>query len=178
MRSRVSPPRSLLLACLIGGLVNALLLSGAAARRGARSRLETTMETLRENRTTLSALRMERRSQLESALAEAQGRVAVAATALPPDLARLDIFRLGFELAGDTVIVTSLRRAGSDVRETPLGPVEITTQRITALAGLDACLGYIASLEAISPGVGLADVSIRPEQLECDFNVLTLSRGR
>lgn len=178
MEDRGAPPRALLLACLVVVVANALLLGGAAARRGARIALDTTVETLRGNLTTLVELRSDRQAQLETALADARRRLAAAQAALPPDLARPDIFRLGYELAEDSaVLVLSLHRAEGEVRNTLLGPVAISNVGVVAQAGLEACLAFLGSFEDLGAGVGLADVVIRPDQAECSFDVLTLSRG-
>jgi hypothetical protein len=169
----------LLLACLAVAVVNALLLGGAAARRAAQAGLALTVETLRDNLSTLARLRVERRTQLEAELADARLRLESAEAALPPQIERLDMFRLGYELAEEpAVLVLSLHRGQSSLRETPLGPIEVSSHSIIALAGLDACLSYMASFEDLGLGVGVAGVVIRPEPFECSFDVLTLSRGR
>lgn len=179
MEPRGSPPRALLLACLAAAVVNALLLGGAAARGAARAGLAATVDTLRDNLSTLASLRVERRTQLEAELADARARLEAAEAALPPQVERLDVFRLGYELADEpAVLVLSLRRDESELRDTPLGPIEVSSHRVVAAASLDACLNYIASFEAIGPGVGIAEVVIRPDPSECEFEVLTLSRGR
>ncbi len=178
MEGRDSPPRVVLLACLVVLVANALLLGGAAARRGARIALTATVETLRGNLTTLVELRSDRQAQVESALADARDRLAAAQAALPPDLARPDLFRLGYELAEDTtVLVLSLHRAEGEVRITPLGAVAISNHQVTAQAGLEACLDYMGSFEDLGAGIGLSGVVIRPDQAECSFDVLTLTRG-
>lgn len=178
MQPRGSPSRMLLLACLGVMVGNALLLGGAAARRGARIALEATADNLRENLATLAGLRNERHTQLEAALVEAQTRLEAAQAALPPDVARPDLFRLGYALASDTpVLVLSLHRLEGEVRETPLGPVAISTHRIVAEGGLEACLGYMASFEGLGAGLRLAGVLIRPAESECSFDVRSLSRG-
>jgi hypothetical protein len=124
---------------------------------------------LRENLAALSQLQADRRSQLMAQLAEAEGRVQTAETALPSVGTAFDIFRLGFELADEGgVVVLSVRRASSEVRETSIGPVEVTTHRVEASGGLAACMSYLGSLG--SPAWG-ARVCIQPEPGQCGVDV-------
>ncbi|OGT27310.1 MAG: hypothetical protein A2Z17_05065 [Gammaproteobacteria bacterium RBG_16_66_13] len=101
----------------------------------------------------------------------------MAQAALPSVGTARDVFRLGYALAQDDgVIVLSVRRASSEVRETSIGPVEVTTHRVSASGNLAACMSYMGSLEALGPGLGVSGVSIQPEPGQCSMDVLTLGR--
>jgi hypothetical protein len=114
---------------------------------------------------------------LEAQLGDAQERRQAAEDALPRIEKSFDVFQLGYALAASPgVLVTSIRRSGSEVRDTSIGPVEVTTDRVTALANLDSCLAYIDSLESLGAGLGLAGVSIQPGSGDCSMDVLTLGR--
>ena len=169
--------RLALWACLAAAVANALLSASAYLRLRAEESLSVQVQALRENLAALSQLQESRRSQLMAQLGEAEDRVQTAETAMPSVGAALDIFRLGFELADETgVIVLSVRRASSEVRETSIGPVEVTTHRVAASGGLAACMSFLGSLEALGPGLGVSGVSIQPEPGQCSMDVLTLGR--
>ncbi len=169
--------RLALWACLAAAAANGLLIASAYLRLRAEQSLSVQVESLRENLAALSQLQADRRSQLESQMAEAEGRVQAAESALPSVETALDIFRLGFELAEEGgVVVLSVRRDSSEVRETSIGPVEVTTHRVAASGGLAACLAYLGSLEALGPGLGVSGVFIQPESGQCSMDVLTLGR--
>jgi hypothetical protein len=169
--------RLVLWACLAAAVANALLIASAYVRLRTEQSLSVQVEALRENLAALSQLQASRRSQLESQLAEAEGRVETAEAALPSVETALDVFRLGFELAEDAgVVVLSVRRDSSEVRETAIGPVEVTTHRVSASGTLAACMTYLGSLEALGPGLGVSGVSIQPEPGQCSMDVLTLGR--
>lgn len=169
--------RLALWACLAAAVANGLLVASAYLRVRAEQSLSVQVEALRENLIALSQLQANRRSQLAAQLAEAEGRVQTAEAALPSVETALDVFRIGFELADEGgVVVLSVRRASSEVRETSIGPVEVTTHRVAASGGLAACLAYLGSLEALGQGLGISGVSIQPEQGQCSMDVLTLGR--
>ena len=178
-RSTIGPPRLLVIACMAAAVVNGLLLGSAYLRSQAARDLEPQLKTLRENLATLAGLQAERRTQLETQLAAAEDRIEAAEAALPPISTPLDLFRTGYELAADgPLTVLSIRRVSSEPQNTVVGTVGITTYRIEAAGGLQDCLTYIASLEAASPALGLAGVSILPEDAACGMDVLTLARPR
>jgi len=175
--ARLAWSRLALWACLAAAVANALLIASAYLRLRTEQSLSVQVEALRENLAALSQLQDSRRSQLESEVAEAEDRVQTAEAALPSVGTALDIFRLGFALAEeDDIVVLSVRRASSEVRETSIGPVEVTTHRVEASGGLAACMSYLGSLEALGPGLGVSGVSIQPEPGQCSMDVLTLGR--
>jgi len=164
-------------AAAAAAVANGLLLSGAYIRGRAQASLEAQVTNLRNNLTTLTELQASRRSQLDGDLAAAEARVQAAQSAMPPVETALDVFRVGYALAANSnVVVTSVRRESSEVKDTSIGPVEITTHRVTATGALDACLAYLGSLESLGRGLGLAGVSIQPGPGECSADVLTLGR--
>jgi hypothetical protein len=169
----------LIFACLAAAILNGLLVGSAYIRVRAAEGLEAQLQTLRENFTTLAGLQAERRAQLESQVGAAEARIQAAEAALPPIEAPLDIFRMGYELAADSpLIVLSVHRASSEPQDTAMGPVDVTTYRIVANGTLQDCMAYIATLEAASPALGLAGVSILPEDSSCEMDVRTLARPR
>ena len=174
--ARLGWTRLALWACLAAGVANALLIGSAYLRLRAEQSLSVQVESLRENLAALSQLQADRRSQLMAQLAEAEGRVQTAESALPSVGTALDIFRLGFGLAQQDVVVLSVRRASSEVRDTSIGAVEVITHRVEASGGLAACMSYLGSLEALGPGLGVSGVSIQPEPGQCSMDVLTLGR--
>ena len=174
--ARLGWTRLVLWACLAAGVANALLIGSAYLRLRAEQSLSVQVKSLRENLAALSQLQADRRSQLMAQLGEAEGRVQTAETALPSVGTAFDIFRLGFELAQEDVVVLSVRRASSEIRETSIGPVEVTTHRVSASGGLAACMSYLGSLEGLGPGLGVSGVSIQPEAGQCSMDVLTLGR--
>ena len=169
--------RLALWACLAAGVANALLIGSAYLRLRAEQSLSVQVESLRENLAALSQLQADRRSQLMAQWAEAEGRVQTAERALPSVGTALDVFRLGFELADvGGLVVLSVRRASTEVRDTSIGAVEVITHRVEASGGLAACMSYLGSLEALGPGLGVSGVSIQPEPGQCSMDVLTLGR--
>ncbi len=164
-------------AAAAAAVANGLLLSGAYIRQRAQGSLEVQVATLRDNLATLTQLQASRRSQLETDLAAAKARVQAAQDAMPPVETAFDVFRLAYSLSSDSgIVVLSVRRESSEIKETSIGPVEITTHRVTASGALDGCLAYLGSLEALGRGLGLAGVSIQPDQEGCSSDVLTLGR--
>jgi hypothetical protein len=179
MERSVAAPwsRLVLWACLAAAVANGLLIASAYLRLRAEQSLSVQVQALRENLSALSQLQASRRSQLETQLAEAEGRVQTAQAALPSVGTAIEVFRLGYALAqDDDVIVLSVRRASSEVRETSIGPVEVTTHRVSASGSLAACMAYIGSLEGLGPGLGVSGVSIQPDPGQCSMDVLTLGR--
>ena len=165
-------------AALAAAAANALLLSATYIRGRAETSLQAQVTTLRDNLGTLTELRTERQVQLEGHLAAAEARVEAAEAAMPPVETALDVFDLAYAVAGDdgAIVVLSVRRESSELKQTSIGPVEMTTHRVTAAAGLDACLRYLGLLESQGAGLGLAGVMIQPDQTECSADVLTLGR--
>jgi hypothetical protein len=178
-RTIPAPARPILLACMVVAVANGLLLGSAALRARANLSLQSQVQILRDNLATLVTLRAEHQTQLDARLAAAQTRTAAAEAALPRIGAPLNVFRIGYDLGdGASLLVYSIRRDSSEIVDTAVGPVETTTYRVEATGTLDACLAYIDSLEAASPGLGLAGVSIVPETGDCSMDVLTLGRAR
>jgi hypothetical protein len=178
-RTAPAPARPILLACMVVAVANGLLLGSAALRGRATVSLQGQVQVLRENLATLASLRAESRTQLEARLADAETRAAAAEAALPPIGTPLNVFRIGYDLSEVAgMLVYSVRRDSSEIVDTAVGPVETTMYRVEATGTLDACLAYINSLEASSPGLGLAGVSIVPATGDCSMDVLTLGRAR
>ena len=174
-----APARAVLLGCMVVAIANGCLLGSAYLRKVAGQALEVQVQALRQNLATLSQLQADRRTQLQAQLAEADRRVALAESALPPVETPLDVFRIGYQLSGEPgVVVLSIRRDSAETQDTIIGPIDITRHRVTARGTLEACLAYVAALEAVGPGLGLAGVSILPEEEGCSLDVLPLGRAR
>jgi hypothetical protein len=163
---------------LAAAAANVLLLSASYIRGRAETSLQAQVTTLRDNLGTLTELRTERQSQLEADLAAAEARAQAAEAAMPPVETALDVFDLAYAVAGDdgAIVVLSVRRETSELKQTSIGLVELKTHRVTAVAGFDACLHYLGLLESQGAGLGLAGVLIQPDQAECSADVLTLGR--
>jgi len=177
-RSAITPVRIVLLACLVAVLSNGILLGAALLSVQATERLGEQVEALRSNLDELRRQQLERRQDLEFELQVAEEHVRALEGALPPVDTPIDVFRTGYQLADDPSLqVLSIHWASGEIRETAIGPVEVSTHRIVSDGTLQSCLDYIARLEASSLGLGVQAVVIHPTLRECSLDVVTLAKA-
>lgn len=165
--------RIAIIASVILGLVQVILIGAAYQRRTAANQLQEEKNSLEENISSLIQVNQDQVNNLQAELDQTLADIADLEASFPDLGAHFAIYHRGLDLANQSQVdLLSITRLSADNVDTYAGQVQDKQYSIEVIGGIDDCIQFIGNLEkAGRDTLSMRSVYIWPLENHCSLEI-------